>query len=68
VDEHGNGRFLGDLGESCVIGIGDPRQRLMTIAAVRLRQVFRKLGISSRVELARIVVGQAQQPEAHEPG
>ena len=30
--------------------------------AFHLRQVFRKLGISSRVELARIAVEQAQGP------
>jgi DNA-binding CsgD family transcriptional regulator len=31
--------------------------------AFHLRQVFRKLGISSRVELARIAVGQGRAPE-----
>jgi DNA-binding CsgD family transcriptional regulator/tetratricopeptide (TPR) repeat protein len=33
--------------------------------AFHLRQVFRKLGISSRVELARIAVEQAQGPETY---
>jgi DNA-binding CsgD family transcriptional regulator len=31
--------------------------------AFHLRKVFRKLGISSRVELARIAVGQRRAPE-----
>jgi DNA-binding CsgD family transcriptional regulator/tetratricopeptide (TPR) repeat protein len=36
--------------------------------AFHLRHVFRKLGISSRVELARIAVGRGQPPEPQEPG
>jgi DNA-binding CsgD family transcriptional regulator len=36
--------------------------------AFHLRQVFRKLGISSRVELARIAAGEAQRTEPQEPG
>jgi DNA-binding CsgD family transcriptional regulator len=36
--------------------------------AFHLRQVFRKLGISSRVELARIAAGEAQRTKPQEPG
>jgi DNA-binding CsgD family transcriptional regulator/tetratricopeptide (TPR) repeat protein len=35
--------------------------------AFHLRQVFRKLDISSRVELARIAAVQAQEPKPHKP-
>jgi DNA-binding NarL/FixJ family response regulator len=35
--------------------------------AFHLRQVFRKLAISSRVELARITVSEAGRPGSQEP-